>query len=74
MIISEALALVAVAIQFILPNAVGISLHGTHKTIALPIRWVVPLLLISIAGVLSLAALFNMYWRLAHVPISVTGQ
>ena len=51
----------------------GISLHVAHKAIGLPVRWVVPLLIISVAGALSLAALFNMYWRLAHVQLA-TGQ
>lgn len=73
MLISETLAVVAVAVQFFLPTGVGISLHVAHREIVLPVRWVVPLLLISVAGALSLTALFNMYWRLAHVPLA-TGQ
>ncbi len=74
MIISETLAIVAVAIQFVLPSEIAVSLTIPHRTIALPIRWIVPLGLIAIAGALSLAALFNMFWRLAHMPISVVGQ
>ena len=74
MIISEFLAVVAVAVQFVLPHEVGLSLMTPHRTIALPIRWIVPLLLISIAGALSLAAIFSMYWRLTHVPLSGVGQ
>ncbi len=73
MLISETLAVVAVATQFFLPRGMGISLTLAHRGIALPVRWVVPLLLISVAGAVSLAALFNMYWRLAHVPLA-TGQ
>jgi hypothetical protein len=73
MLISETLAVVAVATQFFLPTGMGISLTLAHRSIALPVRWVVPLLLISVAGALSLTALFNMYWRLAHVPLA-TGQ
>jgi hypothetical protein len=73
MLVSETLAVVAVASQFFLPAGVSISLTLPHRTIGLPARWVVPLLLISVAGVLSLTALFNMYWRLAHVPTSAAG-
>jgi hypothetical protein len=74
MIISETLAIVAVAIQFVLPSEIAISLTIPHRTIGLPLRWVAPLLLIAIAGALSLVALFNMYWRLAHMPIAAVGQ
>jgi hypothetical protein len=73
MVISETLAVVAVLTQFFLPTGMGISLHLAHRAIVLPVRWVVPLLLISVAGATSLTALFNMYWRLAHVPLA-TGQ
>jgi hypothetical protein len=69
MLISETLAVFAVATQFFLPLGVGISLTFANRLIALPAHWVVPLLLISVAGALSLAALFSMYWRLAHVPL-----
>jgi hypothetical protein len=58
MLVSETLAVVAVASQFFLPAGTGISLHFAHRSVALPVRWVVPLLLISIAGALSLTALF----------------
>jgi hypothetical protein len=73
MLISETLAVVAVATQFLLPAGTDLDLHLAHRYVGLPLRWVVPLLLISIAGALSAAALFNMCWRLAHVPLSV-GQ
>lgn len=73
MLVSETLAVVAVATQFFLPVGTGISLHFAHRVVGLPVRWVVPLVLISIAGALSLTALFNMYWRLAHTPLSA-GQ
>ena len=42
--------------------------------LGLPIRWVVPLLPISLAGALSMVALFALYWRLAHVSIPAAGQ
>jgi hypothetical protein len=73
MLISETLAVVAVATQFFLPSATGIGLHFADRYVGLPVRWVVPLLLISMAGALSLAALSIMYWRLAHMPLS-SGQ
>jgi hypothetical protein len=72
MIISEMLAIVAVAFQFVLPNQIGVSIIIPHRILSLPLRWIVPLGLITIAGALSLAALINMYWRLAHMPISVS--
>ena len=73
--VAEILAVTAVGVQFLLPAEIGISIHIGHKVLALPIRWVVPLMLISLAGALSVAALFTLvYWRLAHVPISAAGQ
>ena len=74
MIISETLAVIAVAIQFVLPLEVGLTLVIGHRIIGLPARWIVPLLLISIAGALSLTAIFSMCWRLTHLPIPTTGQ
>ena len=72
--LAEILAVTTVAVQFLLPGEVGIVLHIGHKALGLPIRWVVPLLLISLAGALSMVALFALYWRLAHVSIPVAGQ
>ena len=74
MLVAEILAVTAVAVQFLLPGEVGITLHLGHKVLGLPIRWVVPLLLISLAGALSMVALFALYWRLAHVSIPAAGQ
>ena len=48
MLISETLAVVAVATQFFLPERTGISLTLAHRTIALAVRWVIRLLLISV--------------------------
>jgi hypothetical protein len=70
MFIAEAVAVMAVAVQFVLPSQTGISVIIGHRSLALPIRWVVPLVLITMAGALSLAALLAMYWRLAQVPIA----
>ena len=68
-LVAEFLAATGVAVQFLLPSEVGITVHITQKVLVLPIRWVAPLLLISLAGVLSVVALFALYWRLANVPI-----
>ena len=74
MLVAEVLAVTAVAVQFLLPTEVGITLHVGHKALGLPIRWVAPLLLISLAGALSVFALFALYWRLANIPIPAEGQ
>ncbi len=74
MLVAETLAAMAVAIQFFLPIEVGITVHIGHKVLGLPIRWVVPLLLISLAGALSGVALFALYWRLANVSVPAAGQ
>jgi hypothetical protein len=73
MLVAETLA-VAVAVQFILPFETGITITIGQRSLGLPIRWVVPLLLISLAGALSVVALCALYWRLAHVPIPAAGQ
>ena len=70
MLAAEVLAVTAVAVQFLLPNDMGISIHVGHKVLGLPIRWVAPLLLISLAGALSFSALFALYWRLGHIAVS----
>ena len=74
MLVAETLAVFAVAVQFVLPLEIGISITIGHRGLGLPIRWVLPLTLISIAGALSVVALVSMYWRLAHVPLRAPGQ
>ena len=74
MLVAEILAVTPVAVQFLLPGEVGITLHIGHKVLGLPIRRFVPLLLISLAGALSMVALFALYWRLAHISIPAAGQ
>ena len=69
MFAAEILAVTAVALQFFLPSEMGITIHVGHKVLGLPIRWVAPLLLISLAGALSFSALLAMYWRLGHIPV-----
>lgn len=74
LVIAEALAVVALAVQFLMPIEMLISITLGHRSFGLPARWVVPLLLISIAGGVSLMALVSMYWRLAHLTIPPVGQ
>jgi hypothetical protein len=73
MLIAETLAVISVAVQFLLPTETAIAVTIGHRSLGLPIRWVVPLLLIEVAGALSLVALVTLYWRLAGVAISA-GQ
>jgi hypothetical protein len=74
MLIAEILAVAAVAVQFFLPTEVGITIHFGHRALGLPIRWVVPMFFISVAGALSMIALFVLYWNLAHLAPPAPGQ
>jgi hypothetical protein len=74
MLVAEIIAITAVAFQFFLPSEVGITIHVGHRAFGLPIRWVVPLLLISLSGALSVIALFVLYWQLARVAAPAVGQ
>lgn len=73
MLIAETLAVISVAVQFLLPTETAIAVTIGHRSLGLPIRCVVPLLLIAVAGALSLVALVTIYRRLAQVAISA-GQ
>ena len=73
MLIAETLAVISVAVQFLLPTETAIAVTIGHRSLGLPIRCVVPLLLIAVAGALSLVALVAIYRRLAQVAISA-GQ
>ena len=73
MLIAETLAVISVAVQFLLPTETAIAVTIGHRSLGLPIRWIVPLLLIAVAGALSLVVLVTLYWRLAGVAISA-GQ
>jgi hypothetical protein len=68
--VTEILAVVGVAVQFLLPREAAIDGMIAHRGLFLPIRWVVPLLFIILAGALSLAALLAMYWRVGYVAAS----
>jgi hypothetical protein len=74
-IASETLVCVALLAQILLPillpTDIGITISvSSQRMIAIPIRWLLPLLLISVAGVLSTAALLKICWTLVHAPIS----
>jgi CBS domain containing-hemolysin-like protein len=74
-IASETLVGVALLAQILLPillpTDIGITFSvSSQRMIAIPIRWFLPLLLISVAGALSAAALLKIYWTLVHAPIS----
>jgi hypothetical protein len=70
LVLAEARAVVALAVQFLMPVEILVSITFGNRSFGLPARWVVTLLLISIAGGVSLMALISMYWRLAHIPIA----
>lgn len=70
MITSEILVGAALLAHMLLPTNLGVSLHISDRSIGIPIRWFIPLLLITMAGALSAAALLKMGWTLAHVNIS----
>ena len=74
MIVAETLAVGAVAVQFVLPIETLISVHIGNRSLGLPVRWVVPLFFLAIAGTLSLATLVGMYWRLAHITLPPAVQ
>jgi len=70
MIASEMLVGVALIAHIFLPTTFDVALHVSDRIIGIPIRWFIPLLLTSVAGILSTAALVKMGWSLAHVNIS----
>jgi len=74
LVTAEALAAMALAVQFLMPIEWMVSIAFGHRSFALPARWVASLLLISIAGGVSVIALASMYWRLAHLTIPSAGQ
>ena len=63
---SETLVGVALVARVLLPVNFDVSFRLTNATIALPVRWFVPLILISAAGILSAGALLKFYWLLVH--------
>jgi len=70
MFASEALVGVALITHIFLPANFAIAFTVSDRAVGIPIRWFVPLLLISVAGVFSTAALVKMGWTLAHVSVS----
>jgi hypothetical protein len=70
MIASETLVGVALITHIFLPTTFDIAFTVSDRSIGIPIRWLIPLSLITVAGVFSAAALLKMGWTLAHVNIS----
>ncbi len=71
MMLSEVLVVGAIVAHIVLPASLGVSLTvSANRIIGIPIRWFVPLFLISIAGALSATALVKMVWALAHAAVS----
>ena len=67
MICSEILVALALLMRILLPSNFDVSFRLSPEiTIGIPIRWLVPLMLISGAGVLSTFALLRFFWTLAH--------
>ncbi|MGZ4732917.1 MAG: hypothetical protein ACXVZH_12315 [Terriglobales bacterium] len=67
MIISETLVTIALLTRILLTSNFDISFRLSAETlIGIPVRWFVPLLLISGAGILSIAALLTFFWTLSH--------
>ena len=71
MTLSEILVGVALVARFFFPSGVNVSVTflWTHAAIAIPIRWFVPLILITLAGVRSATALLKLVWAVAHAAI-----
>jgi len=70
LVTAEALAAIALGVQFLMPIGWMASITVGNRDFALPARWFVALLLITMAGGVSLIALIHMYWRLAHIEIT----
>ena len=66
MITSEALAGVGIVSHFLLPTSWEVAYHVSPRLdVGIPIRWFVPLALISLAGAFSIASLWKMCIALA---------
>jgi len=74
LVAAEALAAIALGIQFLMPIGWMASIGFGHRDFALPARWLVCSLLITIAGGVSLMALVGMYWRITHFAFPPAGQ
>ena len=72
MTMSEVLVGIALVSRFLLPAGPNISftLLWAHTSIGIPIRWFIPLFLITVAGICSGVALIKLAWSLGHAAIS----
>jgi len=66
MLVIEMLVIIALLSRILLPSNFDISFRLSEATIGIPIRWFIPLLLISGAGVVSIAALLTFFYTLGH--------
>jgi hypothetical protein len=67
MIVSEALAGVALISSILLPKNLDLGVRvSSQMGIGIPVRWFVPLFLIVMAGLTGAGSLMKMYWSLAH--------
>jgi hypothetical protein len=63
----EALAILAVVLQFVLPSNVDLSVSLRADThVGIPVRSVVPLVVIAVAGFLSTVTLVSAMFALTH--------
>lgn len=72
MTISEILVGIALVARFIFPPSIYVYFTrlSARASIAIPIQWFVPLLLITVAGVCSATALIKLVWSITHAAVS----
>jgi hypothetical protein len=71
MTVTEILVGIALIARFIFPSGMSISFKVTaHASIAIPMEWFFPLLLISVAGICSTTTLIKIVWSMAQTAIS----
>jgi hypothetical protein len=67
MIASEVLAGLALIVQFLLPVNFDVGFRlSAGASMGIPVRWIVPLLLISGAGLIGTTALLKILWTVTH--------
>jgi hypothetical protein len=72
MTMSEILVGIALVARFFLPSGthVTFTLLSARASIAIPIQWFVPLLLITLGGMCSATALIKLVWSMTHAVVS----
>ena len=68
---SEILVAIALIARFVFPFGTNITftLLSAHASIGIPIKWFLPLLLITAAGICSTTALVKIVWSMAHAAM-----